>query len=34
MEKYKTQDYKKHLQADMKLADSIFKNAYSKITEE
>ena len=30
MEKYKTQDYKKHLKSDMKLTDSIFKNAFSK----
>lgn len=30
MANYKTQDYRKHLQSDMKLADSIYKNAYAK----
>ena len=30
MTNYKTQDYKKHLQSDMRLAESIFKSAYSK----
>ena len=30
MEKYRVQDYKKHLIGDMNLAEKVFKTAYSK----